>query len=401
MVRKILLFESMEKTFNSKSTTNNHLKYHIRLKHLFIDNKRQIGLKFSHSHAIEAILKGNEEVNWSDYYQMYYCLNKKNNLDWIYKVFNGIAWVNGQHFFDKGNKGKCVAPQKVDEWRNREKIKGIKYCPTAYLDKLEARHYSINTCRSYISLFEKFLNDHKDKSLKQIDERNIESYLKHLILDGRSDSYINQMINAIKFYYEVVLGMPNRFYKVDRPKKRKTLPKVLSTEEIESLIKASNNIKHKCILSLLYSAGLRRSELLNLKIEDIDSKRMVINVINSKQGKDRKTLLAESVLQDLRQYFKAFKPKKYLFEGQYGGQYSSTSILKIVKSCAKKAGINKNVSPHMLRHSFATHLLENGTDLRYIQDLLGHNSTITTEIYTQVATHKLTLIQNPINLLNL
>lgn len=387
----------MKNTF----TASSHLKYSIQLKHLFIDNKRQIGLKFNHNLAIASILKGNKEVLWSEYYQMYYCANKKSNLDWIYKVFNGIAWVNGQHFFDKGNKGKCVNPQKVDEWRNRTKIKGVKYCPDAYLDKLEARHYSINTCKTYISLFEKFLNAHKNKSLKQIDERDIEGYLKFLRLDGRSDSYINQMINSIKFYYEVVLGMPNRFYKVDRPQKKKSLPKVLSTEEVGDLINACNNIKHKCILSLLYSAGLRRSELLHLKIQDIDSKRMVINVINSKQGKDRKTLLAESVLQDLRQYYKAFKPKEYLFEGKYGGQYSPTSVARIVLNCAKKARINKTVTPHMLRHSFATHLLENGTDLRYIQELLGHNSSKTTEIYTQVATNTLKKIENPINFLNL
>ncbi len=388
--------------------TNNHIKqgnskfkHYISLKHLLIDNKRQIGLKFNQSFAIESILKGNNEFNWSDYYQMYYCANKKNNLEWIYNVFKGIAWINGQSFFDTGNKGKCINPQKVEEWRNREKKPGVKYCPEEFLDKLESKHYSINTCKSYISLFERFMNAHKNKALKHIDERDIVAYLKYLVINGSSDSYINQMINAIKFYYEVVMGMPNRFYSIDRPKKRNPLPKVLSIEEIGSIINASTNLKHRCILSILYSAGLRRSELLNLKLTDIDSKRMVINIINSKQGKDRQTLLAESVLEDLRAYYKMYRPKRYLFEGQNGGPYSATSVANILSSCVKRAKIYKKVTPHMLRHSFATHLLENGTDIRYIQELLGHNSTLTTEIYTQVATNMIRKIESPINFINL
>ena len=380
--------------------SSNPFKHHISLKHLLIDNKRQIGLKFNQSDLIESILKGNPQFKWSDYYQMYYCPNNKSNLNWVYSIFKGVAWVNGQSFFEKGNKGKCVDPQRVDEWRNREKIHGVKFCPPEYLDKLEAKHYSINTCKTYISLFERFINAHKSQPLKDIDERDVTAYLKYLVINGRSDSYINQMINAIKFYYEVVLGMPNRFYSVDRPKKKNPLPKVLSIEEIGRIIEATNNIKHRCILSLLYSAGLRRSELLNLKPADIDSERMVIYVIDGKQGKDRQTLLAESVLADLRVYFKEYKPKKYLFEGQNGGQYSATSIAKILSNCAQRAKITKKVTPHMLRHSFATHLLENGTDLRYIQELLGHNSTLTTEVYTQVATNMIRKIESPINFLN-
>lgn len=385
----------------TKNNSNSAFNHHISLKHLLIENKRQIGLKFNQSDLIDSILKGNPQFKWSEYYQMFYCHNNKVNLNWIYNIFKGVAWVNGQSFFEKGNKGKCVDPQKVDEWRNREKIKGVRFCPPEYLDKLEAKHYAINTCKTYISLFERFMNAHKNQALKDIDERDVTAYLKYLVINGRSDSYINQMINAIKFYYEVVMGMPNRFYSVDRPKKKNPLPKVLSQEEIASIIEATNNIKHRCILSLLYSAGLRRSELLNLQPKDIDSKRMVIYVLDGKQGKDRQTILAESVLADLRIYFQAYKPKKYLFEGPSGGQYTGTSISKILSNCAERAKIQKKVTPHMLRHSFATHLLENGTDIRYIQELLGHNSTLTTEVYTQVATNMIRKIESPINFLNL
>ena len=202
---------------------------------------------------------------------------------------------------------------------------------------------------------------------------------------GRSNSSINQSVNSIKFYYEVVMGMPNRFYAIERPRKQKQLPKVLSRHEIKDLIACTNNIKHRCIISLLYSAGLRRSELLNLKLEDIDGKRMLITIKGAKGNKDRMTVLSPTLLEELRTYFTECKPRSYLFEGPRGRPYSASSVLKVIANAAVKAGVQKKVTPHMLRHSFATHLLENGTDIRHIQVLLGHNSTKTTEIYTHVA----------------
>jgi len=212
------------------------------------------------------------------------------------------------------------------------------------------------------------------------------------------NSYINQAINSIKFYYEVVMGMPNRFYSIERPRKEHRLPKVVSKEEIVAIMNHTNNIKHRCIIGLLYSAGLRRSELLNLKLEDIDSKRMLIHVRTAKGNKDRYSLLSVKILKDLRQYYKEWTPKSYLFEGPKATKYSSTSVENIIRRAAKKSGIYKRVTPHMMRHSFATHLLENGTDLRYIQVLLGHSSSKTTEIYTQVATNNLKAIKNPLDL---
>lgn len=202
-------------------------------------------------------------------------------------------------------------------------------------------------------------------------------------------------INAIKFYYEIVLEMPNRFYSIERPRKESKLPKVLSKEEIISIINHTNNIKHKCIVSLLYSSGLRRNELLQLKLKDIDSRRMVIRVEQAKGNKDRYTVLNKSVLDDMRKYFKIYKPKTYLFENPISyNKYSSSSVLQIVVKSAINAGIKERVTPHMLRHSFAMHLLESGTDIRYIQLLLGYNSTKTTEIYTHVPTNSFTGIED-------
>ena len=192
--------------------------------------------------------------------------------------------------------------------------------------------------------------------------------------------------------------MPNRFYTIERPRKKEKLPKVISKEEVIRMIDHTSNLKHKCIISLLYSAGLRRSELLNLKPTDIESDRMLIRVEQAKGNKDRYTILSEKLLVNLRTYYKIFRPKNYLFESYKATKYSASSVLKIVKSAAERVGIKRTVTPHMLRHSFATHLLENGTDIRYIQELLGHSSTKTTEIYTHVAKTNFNNIKNPLDL---
>ena len=171
----------------------------------------------------------------------------------------------------------------------------------------------------------------------------------------------------------------------------------MSKEEVKSIIINTNNIKHRCIVSLLYSTGLRRNELIHLKLKDIDSKRMLIRIENGKGGKDRYSLLSVNLLNELRSYFKLWKPKTYLFEGANGSKYSGESVLNLVKKAAAKSGINKRATPHILRHSFATHLLEDGTDLRYIQVLLGHSSSKTTEIYTRVAIKNIRTVTNPLD----
>jgi integrase/recombinase XerD len=194
--------------------------------------------------------------------------------------------------------------------------------------------------------------------------------------------------------------MPNRFYSVERPFKKESLPKVISKESVIKMIDVCPNIKHRCIVALLYSSGLRRAALLNLKISEIDSERMTIRVTQGKGKKDRISILSKRLLGDLREYYRAWRPKEYLFEGQEGRRYSATSVAKIIDKAAKKAKIAQKVSPHMLRHSLATHLLENGPDLRQIQTLLGHNSLKTTEVYTHVAVQGMNKIKNPLDLMS-
>jgi site-specific recombinase XerD len=199
----------------------------------------------------------------------------------------------------------------------------------------------------------------------------------------------------------VVLGMPNSFYQIERPRKETKLPRVVSAENMVKIINSIANIKHKCIISTLYSSGLRVGELINLKVNDIDSDRMLIRVIQAKGNMDRYTILSESLLKDLRIYFKEYRPIEYLFEGQKGGKYTRTSVQAILTKATNEARINQKISPHMLRHSFGTHLLENGADLRYIQTLMGHKNSSTTELYTHIAINRLTTIKSPLDYLNL
>lgn len=369
----------------------------ITLYHLMIKNQKMIGLKFYPDKLIQGLIKGLPNPRWSKQYGMVYITNTKDNLGIINDTFKSIVWLNYNLFLS--NKPIHTNNESVDvSWfRKRKHIDGHRLCPEAYLLKLELKKYAINTVRTYVYFFEMFMNHHKEKELKSINENDIRDFLQTLIHKGVSNSYLNQAINAIKFYYEVVLGMPNRFYNIERPRKEHKLPTIISKQEVLSIIEVTKNNKHKCMIQLLYSAGLRRSELLHLKIEDIDSKRMLINVKQAKGSKDRYTLLSKTVLKELRIYYKKYKPQEYLFQGQYGGKYSGESILKIVKEAATKAGIRKTITPHVLRHCFATHLLESGVDLRQIQVLLGHSSSKTTEIYTHVATNTFKTIKNPLD----
>jgi site-specific recombinase XerD len=208
---------------------------------------------------------------------------------------------------------------------------------------------------------------------------------------------LNQAINALKFYYGSMLKK-KFLYEIKRPRKDKKLPVVLSQEEVAKILSSIDNIKHKAILMLVYSAGLRVGEVVRLKPEDIDSTRMLIHIKGAKGRKDRYTLLSEIVLEILREYWRKYKPEKWLFEGARKDRYITTrTVDKIMEHACEKAGIKKDVSVHTLRHSFATHLLEGGTDLRYIQELLGHQSSKTTEIYTHVSTQSLGKIKSPLD----
>lgn len=211
-----------------------------------------------------------------------------------------------------------------------------------------------------------------------------------------SVSFQNQIINAIKLYFGILKNNTIAVEKIYRPKQEKLLPNVLSKTEIKKILEAHQNIKHKTLLSLIYSCGLRRSELINMKPGDVDSHRMVIIIRLAKGKKDRIVPLSPKILSLLRDYYKQYRPKVWLFEGiKPGSPYSAKSLQNVLKQALEKCKIQKPVTLHWLRHSYATHLLENGTDLRYIQEILGHNSSKTTEIYTHVSTKSLQNVKSP------
>lgn len=372
----------------------------ITLRHLMINSSKYIGLQFYPSKIIHALVKTLDSPKWSQEHQMVYIVNTPQNVYSIFNTFKGCAWINCRYFY----KNKPVSSGAVPVDLTFLKGKGTEadsVVPAEYIALLETKRYSLNTARMYTSLFSQFMQYFKDRPLLEINENDIKKYIHGIVKQGKSKSHQNQVINAIKFYYEQVLDMPQRFYEIDRPRQEQKLPTVLSEEEILKVISVTANLKHKAILVTIYSCGLRLSELLNLKISDVQSDRRLLLIRDGKGGKDRNTILSETTLALLRKYYMAFKPKEYLFEGTNGGRYSGKSVQNIVKNSLKLAQIKRPASTHTLRHSFATHLLENGTDLRYIQTLLGHSSPKTTEIYAHVSTKGIRDVVSPIEKLNI
>ncbi|MFA4910719.1 MAG: site-specific tyrosine recombinase/integron integrase [Desulfobacteria bacterium] len=267
--------------------------------------------------------------------------------------------------------------------------------------ELVSRKYSYKTVKSYIYYNKDFLT-FADKQPSKINDNDIKDYLLYLAEEKQSaTSTLNQAINALKFYYGTMLK--KKFvYEVKRPRKDKKLPVVLSQEEVAKILSSVDNVKHKAILMIVYSAELRVGEVVKLKPEDIDNQRMLIHIRGAKGRKDRYTMLSETALEVLRQYWKENRPQKWLFPGQNKERYITTrTVEKIFTNARDAAKILKPVTVHSLRHSFATHLLETGTDLRYIQEILGHKSSKTTEIYTHVSTKDIGRIKSPLDSLNL
>lgn len=262
---------------------------------------------------------------------------------------------------------------------------------------LRSKRYSESTISTYSEALKSFLIFYREKPVIEINNEDVIIYNNEYILKNNlSASYQNQTVNAIKLYFMTVRETKIEVDKIHRPKRAKLLPNVLSKEEIKLILNAHSNIKHKMMLSLIYSCGLRCGELLALQPVHIDSLRNIVLLKNSKGKKDRIVPLSTKILEMLRDYYKVYKPKTYLFEGQtIGLQYDARSLQLILKQALEKTGIKKPATLHWLRHSYATHLLESGTDLRYIQELLGHSSSKTTEIYTHVSTKSIQQIKSP------
>jgi len=294
----------------------------------------------------------------------------------------------------------------TEENRLRFNIEPLSYSQPSqegleHLDKfkqwLSSKRYSPNTIKTYSDALKSFLVFYRGKAISEITNNDVIVYNNEYILKNNlSASFQNQIVNALKLYFRTLLNTEIEVDKIHRPRREHKLPNVLSKEEVKAILEALKNNKHKTMLSVIYACGLRRSELLTLKPSDIDSKRKLLIVKQSKGKKDRIVPISEKLIELLRNYYQEFKPKVWLFEGQQESvKYSERSLEEVLKKGVTLAKIRKPVTLHWLRHSYATHLLENGTDLRFIQELLGHSSSKTTEIYTHVSTKSLQNIKSP------
>lgn len=361
---------------------------------IYHPSKRDKRIKFSIPFKAIDWRKAVKELNTSWYHpnqKLWSIVNDEKLLVQLKSIFDGQFTIRNVP------KQKCEVPYVTLNEANLDRLASLE-------KQIILRGYSTSTIKNYKSCFIRFLTHFQESSIElpveQLEKEALENYVYSLISNHRiSESKQNTVINSIKFYYEKVLGRPKIKYRIQRPKKAHTLPNVLSQEEVLRLITTPANIKHKAILSLLYSGGLRLSEVLNLRIEDIKSNTSTIFIKGAKGKKDRVTVLSLQLLPLLRQYYLRYKPSYWFFEGQDGGKYSASSVQKIFRSAAKSAGINPWATPHTLRHSFATHLIQKGTNLRYVQKLLGHSSSKTTEIYTHVVNLENGVIKSPLDLI--
>lgn len=353
-------------------------------------------LEFLYTIAEKEVIKSLPFVHWSATYKCFYVFCDAMSFKGLYKQLRAINLYVDYSQLQKSRsitativkKNVAVTLPKLTEIAEKDLVRFARWMQEKRLSAS-----TVNTYRAVVSLFLQYL------ALKQAlnpDALWIQRFNHdYILVGGHSISYQNQCINGIKKYF-LFKNLQVESMDIVRPQKEKRLPMVLSKEEIKRILEAIFNLKQRALLSLIYSAGLRIGEALALRPQDIDRHRMLIHIKMAKGKKDRYTLLSGNILQLLETYYRTYKPQTYLFEGQEGKQYSCSSAQQILKKAMRKAGILKSgVTLHMLRHSFATHLLESGTDIRYIQSLLGHNSPNTTMIYTHVSTQSLKNIKNP------
>ncbi len=373
--------------------------------HWWRQGEWQIGIHFDDSLELAGITEylGAE---WSGDENCWFIPRDVNTVNEIIEAFKGYAWVDASVFFG-GSTFRYDRPsasrREVSAAEQEEGIKPrnyplVKPVPEAYKRLLKLRRYGRSTIRTYCNLFKQFINYFPDQSPDDLSSEQIHEYL-HYLVDTRQVSFStqNQSVSAIKLYYEKVLKRPPEDLEIERARKGRHLPVILSKEEVRKILEGIRNIKHRAMLTLIYSAGLRSGELINLKDGDIDSDRMLIHIKSGKGCKDRLTVLSSQALELLRRYYQIYRPKRWLFTGVGGKRYSHASLRSVFHRAVARASITKKVRLHDLRHSFATHLLEGGTDLRYIQALLGHNSSRTTEIYTIVSQAHIGLIKSPLD----
>ena len=346
----------------------------------------QLLVKFKYNETLINLIRKIPNVNWSSSLKSWYIKDTPDNLNLILNTFKNKATIDQS----KLSRKNAFKRNLTDEQR--------KLLNNFYL-YLKGKRYSRSTIQTYTFFIADFVNFYTKVSLENLTNRDVEIFIEKVFIERNySISSQRQFISALKIFINFYPYTKINNLRLERPKKSRKLPNVLSQEEVLNIIRCTQNLKHRAIISLIYSCGLRISELVNLKLVDFHIERKQLIIKNGKGRKDRYVSLAESFLPLLSNYYNTFKPSIYFVEGQKGGKYSTESIRQFLRRSCKKAHINKTVTPHTLRHSYATHLLENGVDIRYIQSLLGHAKPETTMIYTHVKRKDLMEIQNPLDM---
>lgn len=344
---------------------------------------RQIGTRFAYNYELKEYLKLLPGLKWTETHKCFYLPASATNLELLLNHFKDTLF-------------EITLDKTIELIPSEDRQSSISLSLMKFSNYLNGQRYSRSTIKTYMAFVSKFVRFHKNKTIFAY--RDIECFIETEIASkGYSISSHRQCISAIKHYLELNGNAEFDTSSIRRPKKSKYLPTVLSKEEMIDLLRLTRNLKHRCILALIYSSGLRVGELINLELQYIDIDRRQILIRQAKGRKDRYVMLAESVLPLLYNYLQTYEPKKYFVEGYNGNRYSASAIRIFLKQACDRAKIRKKVSPHTLRHSFATHMLENGTDLRYIQALLGHSKPETTMIYTHVAQKDVVKIQSPLD----
>jgi integrase/recombinase XerD len=391
----------------------------VQLKPLFHQGRECIGIYYAISFTINGLLRSKAGARWSQTHKCWYVPLSRDDYNKVCLALKGRVELEEQElkrYLEEKKAGNAVMPEVPDMVPVNEpvviqpeknvaaepavKVHEVNEGVLSYLkQELVLRAYSASTIKTYINEVRVFLASIGDHPAATYTPQQLRDYLHYCFEQLKlSENTLHSRINALKFYYEQVLKREKFFWDIPRPKKPMQLPKLLNEDELARLFNSIQNKKHKAILFTAYSAGLRVSEVVNLKLADIDGKRMQIHVRHAKGKKDRYVNLSPVVLDILRQYVKMVSPapKEYLFEsGQTGKAYPTRTVQQIFTNAKNKAGILKEVGIHSLRHSFATHLLDKGTDIRYIKDLLGHFDIKTTERYLHVSKKQLVNVISP------
>jgi len=375
----------------------------ITLSKLHHNNDNQIAIGFEYNKETKAIVKAVEGVKWSQTHKTFYVLYSKNTIYTLFNYFRSHGYYVNYSQFRKPTENTYKPVKKIKPSHSMAEMfaslpLNFKELLKGYTGFLKGKRLSQSTVRTYGYFVLRFMDYYKPKEIEFIQKKDIDHFFE-IVLAGENFSISShrQCVSALKYFISFCDLPELDAEDLNRPKKSKKLPVVLSKEEIIDLIQVTKNLKHRAIIGLLYSCGLRIGELLNLKINALDFDRNLLRVNQGKGRKDRSVVMSEVLKPLIFNYLNTYKPQVFVIEGRNGGPYSATSIRQFLKKSCGYAGIKKQVTPHVLRHSYATHLMENGVDLRHIQMLLGHAKPETTMIYTHVAHRDLMQISSPLD----